>query len=90
MYAFSSECENSLLQSDSACTSFYTVKHKHSTVGARRNILDWRETFLSPLTFTTFILPTQTQRGDTGFDFGCLLCVAFGTINRTTDAVWLP
>lgn len=48
------------------------------TEGSDCNILclyvDNRQGFLQSPTFTTFILPTQTQRHDTGFDFGCLLC----------------
>lgn len=36
MYSFSNECENNLLVSDSAQTSFYTVKLTHSAGGTRR------------------------------------------------------
>lgn len=42
MYTFNNECESSFLVSDSAHTTFYTVRLKHSTIGTRRKAhFDW-------------------------------------------------
>lgn len=56
------------------------MKNKQATGGAKRNRLRRGTTFLPFPAFTTFILPTETQRCDSCFDFGRLFCVAFGTI----------